>query len=128
MFRARDISVPRTTVNPYEIRLSVHFAYRQIPLTILYLAIKKHQRDPGNLAVAHFADRGRLHPVRLLARGRIRPPAAGHDRKLAGHRRAAAHRAVHGERPAQGLDTVPQPDKTRAPHRVGAADAVVTHP
>ena len=36
---------------------------------------------------------------------------AGRNRKLTGYRRAAAHRAVHGERPAQRLDTVLQPEQ-----------------
>jgi len=34
---------------------------------------------------------------------------------------------VHGERPAQGLDTVFQPEQPCAPHWVGAADTVVTY-
>ena len=64
---------------------------------------------------------------RLLARAGIRLAAAGHDRKLAAHRRAAARRAVHGEHAAQRLDPVLQPGQPRAPSRVGAAGTVVTH-
>ena len=60
----------------------------------------------------------RLEPSaghRLLARVGVRLSGAGQNRKLAGHRRAAARRAVHGESTAQRLDPVLQPDQPGAP-------------
>jgi hypothetical protein len=52
------------------------------------------------------------HWRRLVVRVGIRVSAAGHNRKLAGHRGAAAHRAVHGKRSAQRLDTVFEPEQS----------------
>ena len=64
---------------------------------------------------------GRSHRNRTRARRQQAPGphasrtaasvGAGRNRKLTGHRRAAAHRAVHGERPAQRLDAVLQPEQ-----------------
>ena len=50
--------------------------------------------------------------ARLLAMIRTRLSAIGRDRKLAGHGRAAALRAVQGEDAAQRFDTVPQPGQS----------------
>jgi hypothetical protein len=60
---------------------------------------------------------------RLLARAGIRLPAAGHDRKLAAHRRAAARRTVHGESAAQRLDPVLQPGQPEASAAASTTEA-----
>ncbi|MCU1656798.1 MAG: hypothetical protein JWO57_1454 [Pseudonocardiales bacterium] len=62
---------------------------------------RTHQRPHASMSRASFPTVSRLD---LVAR-------PGRDRKLAGHRRADARRAMHGESAAQRVDTVFEPDQ-----------------
>jgi len=63
-----------------------------------------------------------------LARRGFRLPGTGQAWKLAGDRGAQARGTVYGERPAQRLDAVFQPEQPRAACGGGTTDAVVPHP
>ena len=70
------------------------------------------RRAPGDRSSASTTCGARRSGPRLLAMARTRLPAVSRNRKLAGHGRAAALRAVQGEDAAQRFDTVRQPGQS----------------